>query len=200
MNSNDTRGPRHGRGNRRPSNRNPRRDDRGGDRRGSRDKAPGSRTDRPAREEQPRKLSFWGKILAFFTGGAKKQTSPARPAKRDTRTGESRGSDARKSETANSRRATPPERVEVSSPKLYVGNLSYDATESDLAELFNGVGKVQNAEVVTHKGTYRSKGFGFVTMLTVDEARRAVQELHDKSFMGRKLVVSGSKSEGPRDA
>ncbi len=196
MNSNDTRGPRHGRGGRRPSNRNPRHDNRGDDRRGNN----ASRNDRPAREEQqPKKLSFWGKILAFFTGGAKKQTSPARPAKRDTRTAESRGNEARKSEPATTRGAAPPERVEVTSPKLYVGNLSYDATENDLAELFNGVGKVQNTEVVSHKGTHRSKGFGFVTLMTVDEARRAVQELHDKDFMGRKLVVSGSKSDGPRD-
>jgi len=61
------------------------------------------------------------------------------------------------------------------------------------------VGEVQNAEIVTNKATYKSKGFGFVTMLTVDEAKRAVGELHDKQFMGRSLVVSGSKSEGLRD-
>jgi RNA recognition motif-containing protein len=87
-----------------------------------------------------------------------------------------------------------PELVEVSSPKIYVGNLSFDAVESDLYELFNGVGQVQNAEVVSNKYTHKSKGFAFVTMLTVDEARRAVTELHDKEFMGRKLVVSGAKT------
>jgi RNA recognition motif-containing protein len=80
-----------------------------------------------------------------------------------------------------------------------VGNLSYDATESDLVELFNGVGQVRNAEIVTYNDTYRSKGFGFVTMQTVDEALRAVETLHDKHFMGRKLVVNGSRSEGPRE-
>jgi RNA recognition motif-containing protein len=89
--------------------------------------------------------------------------------------------------------------VEVSSPKLYVGNLSYEATESDLFDLFKGVGEVQNAEIVTNKATDSSKGFGFVTMLTVDEAKRAVATLHDKQFMGRSLVVSGSKTEGVRD-
>jgi len=92
-----------------------------------------------------------------------------------------------------------PELIEVSSPKLYVGNLSFDATETDLFELFNGVGKVQNAEVVSNKYTQKSKGFAFVTMLTVDEARRAVAELHDKDFMGRKLVVSGAKTSDVRD-
>ena len=87
-----------------------------------------------------------------------------------------------------------PESVEVTTPRLYVGNLSFDATESDLFELFNGVGAVQNAEVVTYKHNQRSKGFAFVQMLTVDEAKRAVEELHDKEFLGRKLVVSGAKS------
>ena len=97
------------------------------------------------------------------------------------------------------RRTGPPERVEVTSPRLFIGNLSYDVTENDLAELFNGVGQVQNTEIATHPDTYRSKGFGFVTMLTVDEAVRAVKTLHDKSFMGRKLVVNGSRSEGRRE-
>ena len=87
-----------------------------------------------------------------------------------------------------------PESVEVTTPRLYVGNLSFEATESDLFELFNGVGKVQNAEVVTYKHNQRSKGFAFVQMLTVEEAQRAVAELHDKEFLGRKLVVSGAKS------
>jgi len=90
--------------------------------------------------------------------------------------------------------------VEVSSPKIYVGNLSFDATEGDLFELFNGVGQVQNAEIVSNKYTQKSKGFAFVTMLTVDEARRAVQELHDKEFMGRKLVVSGAKTSDIRES
>jgi RNA recognition motif-containing protein len=75
-----------------------------------------------------------------------------------------------------------------------VGNLSFDATESDLFELFNGVGQVQNAEIVSYKHNQRSKGFAFVQMHTVEEAKRAVAELHDKEFLGRKLVVSGAKS------
>jgi RNA recognition motif-containing protein len=88
-----------------------------------------------------------------------------------------------------------PETVEVTSPRLYVGNLSFEATESDLFELFNGVGHVQNAEIVTYKHNERSKGFAFVQMQSVEEAKRAVEELHDKEFLGRKLVVSGAKSD-----
>ncbi len=53
---------------------------------------------------------------------------------------------------------------------------------------------MKNAEIVSHKYNEKSKGFGFVTMMTIDEAKRAVMELHDKDFMGRKLVVSGAKT------
>lgn len=77
-----------------------------------------------------------------------------------------------------------------------MGNLSYDASESDLFELFNGVGGVRNAEVVVNSRTQRSKGFAFVTMGSVEEARRAVSELHGKEFMGRPLQLSGAKPIG----
>ncbi len=82
----------------------------------------------------------------------------------------------------------------MTTPRLYVGNLNFDATESDLFDLFNGVGQVQNAEVVSNPYTHRSKGFAFVQMSSVDEARRAVEQLHDQDFMGRPLVVSGAKN------
>ena len=130
----------------------------------------------------PAKQSFWQRITALFTGG--KPGPAARPMLQTTR---NNGFEP-------SRSPRKPESVEVSTPRLYVGNLSFDATESDLFELFNGVGAVQNAEVVTYKHNQRSKGFAFVQMLTVEEAKRAVQELHDKEFLGRKLVVSGAKS------
>jgi hypothetical protein len=130
----------------------------------------------------PAKKSFWQKIAAFFAGG--KPGPAARPVAQTPR---SNGFEP-------SRSPRKPESVEVTTPRLYVGNLSFDASESDLFELFNGVGAVQNAEVVTYKHNQRSKGFAFVQMLTVDEAKRAVQELHDKEFLGRKLVVSGAKS------
>jgi RNA recognition motif-containing protein len=122
--------------------------------------------------------------MDLFTGGGK-------PAARPAQTQHTRGNG---SQPASARPSRKPEAVEVTTPRLYVGNLSFDATESDLFELFNGVGAVQNAEVVTYRHNQRSKGFAFVQMLTVDEAKRAVEELHDKEFLGRKLVVSGAKS------
>jgi hypothetical protein len=175
MKSNDTR------------KRGPRRNNGGGRRPQYRD----SESRREQRAEPPKKISFWHRVLAFFGAGpAKEAGSPARSERLRQQGDRPQG---------DRRRAAPPERVEVTSPRLYIGNLSYDASESDLSELFNGVGQVQNAEIVTHRDTYRSKGFGFVTMLTTEEAIRAVATLHDKDFMGRKLVVCGSRSDGSRE-
>jgi hypothetical protein len=140
-----------------------------------------SRPATPATPTAPKaKLTFWQRIVAFFKG-----SSPA---------SEQEVEKPVQSATTKEKVSRKPELVEVTSPKLYVGNLSFDATESDLFELFNGVGQVRNAEVVCHKYTQRSKGFAFVQMTTIEEARRAVQELHDKEFLGRKLVVSGAKT------
>lgn len=88
---------------------------------------------------------------------------------------------------------------DVDSRRLYLGNLSYEATESDLEELFRGVGSVRRVEIVYNRRTHRSKGYGFIEMLDTDEAKKAVEILHDQFFMGRKLVVSSAKSEGPAE-
>jgi RNA recognition motif-containing protein len=143
------------------------------------------RGDRPRYQNAPAKApkkTFWQKLAAFF-GNGQSARKPA-PASRN-------GSHQQQQQP---RPARKPEAVEVTSPRLYVGNLSFDATESDLFELFNGVGHVQNAEVVSYRHNQRSKGFAFVQMQTIDEAQRAVDELHDKEFLGRKLVVSGAKT------
>jgi hypothetical protein len=154
---------------------------------------------REARTESkaPAKKSFWQKITALF-GGA--DTTPAKAARsaapRNGSTPTRNGSSlTRERDGERVRPSRRPESIEVTTPRLYVGNLSFDASESDLFELFNGVGQVQNAEVVTYKHNQRSKGFAFVQMQSVEEAKRAVTELHDKEFLGRKLVVSGAKSD-----
>ncbi len=143
--------------------------------------------DRPYRQNPAPKAvvkkSFWDIIVGFFSS----KNPPIARVPQPARNGSANG--------ASSPRTTrKPESVEVTTPRLYVGNLSFEATESDLFELFNGVGEVQNAEVVTYKHNQRSKGFAFVQMNTVEEAQRAVTELHDKDFLGRKLLVSGAKS------
>jgi RNA recognition motif-containing protein len=142
--------------------------------------------DQRERQQAPKQKTFWQRIVAFFGGNGGGQRKPA-PQSRN-------GQQQPQQREREPRPQRKPEPVEVTSPRLYVGNLSFDATESDLFELFNGVGHVQNAEVVTYRHNQRSKGFAFVSMQTVDEAKRAVDELHDKEFLGRKLVVSGAKS------
>jgi RNA recognition motif-containing protein len=87
----------------------------------------------------------------------------------------------------------------VESSRLYIGNLSYEANESDIEELFKGVGPVRSVEIVYNKHTHKSKGYGFVEMLRMDEAKRAVEVLHDQHFMGRQLIVSGAKAKNAED-
>jgi RNA recognition motif len=134
------------------------------------------------RAQAPKK-TFWQRIAAFFGGNGGGQRKPVTQSR-----------NGQQQQPQQPRPQRKPEAIEVTSPRLYVGNLSFDATESDLFELFNGVGHVQNAEVVSYRHNQRSKGFAFVQMQTVEEAKRAVEELHDKEFLGRKLVVSGAKS------
>ena len=79
-----------------------------------------------------------------------------------------------------------------------MGNLPYDTAEADLTELFGAAGGVQEAELVRNARTGKSKGYGFVTMDSVDSAKAAVAKFHDHPLSGRKMVVSGAKSVGPR--
>lgn len=166
----------------------------------------GSRSSSSAqRDNKPKpKQSLLSRILGFLTGKSEETTLAARE-ERPARSRESADSErpareerpARSERQERSERPTgmrTPEVVEVTSPRLYVGNLSFDAGESDLSDLFNGVGSVQNVEIVINRHNMRSKGFAFVQMQSVDEAKRAVSELHDKEFMSRKLVVSGAKA------
>jgi RNA recognition motif-containing protein len=82
---------------------------------------------------------------------------------------------------------------EIVSPKLYVGNLAYEASESDLFDLFSKVGAVKNVEVAMDRRANRSKGFGFVEMESLETAKAAAEKLNRTDFMGRQIVVSGAK-------
>jgi hypothetical protein len=84
---------------------------------------------------------------------------------------------------------------DITNPKLYVGNLSYDAAESDLFDLFSQVGAVKNVEVVMDRHSNRSKGFGFVEMEALETARAAAVKYNRTDFMGRQIVVSSAKAE-----
>jgi cold-inducible RNA-binding protein len=79
--------------------------------------------------------------------------------------------------------------------KLFVGNLSYQATEEDLRELFQQAGTVQSVRIVTDQFTGRPRGFGFVEMSTPEEAARAVEQLNGRVFRDRNLVVDQARSQ-----
>jgi RNA recognition motif-containing protein len=102
----------------------------------------------------------------------------------------------------NPRESKPPASLPPCNPdavetdRLHIGNLSYDASESDLLELFKGIGKVQSVDIVYNGRTHRSKGFGFVQMMSIADAKRAVTELHGKPFMGRPLNLGPARSRG----
>ena len=76
---------------------------------------------------------------------------------------------------------------------IYLGNLSYSATEATIKELFETYGAVTTAKIVTDKFTGSSRGFGFVEMTNDDEAQRAIAELNGKEFQGRKMIVNESR-------
>jgi RNA recognition motif-containing protein len=83
-------------------------------------------------------------------------------------------------------------------PKLYVGNLSYNAKEEDLRSLFSKYGNVNSVSIISDKFTGRSKGFAFVEMASGEEAEKAL-ELNDQEFLGRKLNVSEARPPQPRE-
>lgn len=82
---------------------------------------------------------------------------------------------------------------EQSKVRLYVGSLSYQTTEQDLADLFGQVGQVLSATVITDRETGRSKGFGFVEMSNDDEARRAIEELNGTMLGNRTIIVNEAR-------
>ena len=164
----------------------------------------------PRRTKPP---TLWEKFLSLFGFGptqrkappqraAAQQSSNSRP-QNDAPRSRPKAKNPQKSRDRapreeRPREKRPPEKVEVTGPRLYVGNLSYDTGEGDLEKLFSEVGEVASAEVVCHQRNQRSKGYAFVQMADIDAAKRAVDTLHDREFMGRPILVSGAKSAGPK--
>lgn len=79
--------------------------------------------------------------------------------------------------------------------KLFIGNLSWDVRDEQLKEIFGAVGTVEEAVVIMDRIKNRSKGFGFVTMSTEEEAQAAVAELNGKEVDGRPINVSEAREE-----
>jgi len=78
--------------------------------------------------------------------------------------------------------------------KLYVGNLSFSATEDDLRTYFSQAGNPESVAIIKDRMTGRSRGFGFVEMGSDDEASQAIQQLDGKDFQGRPLKINEARS------
>ncbi len=82
--------------------------------------------------------------------------------------------------------------------KIYVGNLSFNTTESDLSTLFAEVGEVESARIITDRDTGRSRGFGFVEMSDADAAT-AISKFSGTEVDGRALTVNEAKPQVKRE-
>jgi len=82
--------------------------------------------------------------------------------------------------------------------KLYVGNLPYETTETDLQSLFATAGDVTSVTVMRERETGRARGFAFVEMATDTDAQNAINTLNQSSFGGRNLAVNEARPLAPR--
>ena len=85
------------------------------------------------------------------------------------------------------------------SKKIYVGNLSFKTTESDITETFSGYGTVESVSIITDRDTGRSKGFGFVEMAEAD-ADKAIAALTGTQLDGRSLTVNEARPMVKRES
>jgi len=79
--------------------------------------------------------------------------------------------------------------------KLYVGNLSFQATDRDLQELFSQAGTCESAAVISDRATGQSRGFGFVEMASDADVEQAIQKFDGQDFMGRPLKVNEAREQ-----
>ncbi|MEO0091215.1 MAG: RNA-binding protein [candidate division WOR-3 bacterium] len=84
------------------------------------------------------------------------------------------------------------------SSKLYVGNLPFSVTDTDLNTMFAKYGTVNSVNIITDKYTNRSRGFAFVEMETDEAAQKAIAELNDTEIDGRKIIVNQARPQEPR--
>lgn len=80
---------------------------------------------------------------------------------------------------------------------IYVGNLSFKTTEQDLGDHFAQFGEVSSARIITDRDTGRSRGFGFIEMVSNDAGQEAIDQLNGQEFMDRSLTVNEAR---PREA
>lgn len=83
--------------------------------------------------------------------------------------------------------------------KIYVGNISFKATEEDLRELFSQSGEVESVKIINDPQTGKPRGFGFVEMANEEGAKKAIDSLNGTTFMERTLSVAEAKPQKPRE-
>ena len=86
------------------------------------------------------------------------------------------------------------------SKKIYVGNLSFQTTESDITQAFAGFGHVESVSIITDRDTGRSKGFGFVEMADQADADKAIKALNGTELGGRNLTVNEARPMVKKDS
>ena len=79
--------------------------------------------------------------------------------------------------------------------KIYVGNISFNATEDSIKELFSKFGEVESVRIITDAQTGQPKGFGFVEMASEEEAKKAIETLNGTTFMERTLSVAEARPQ-----
>jgi RNA recognition motif-containing protein len=160
----------------------------------------------PRAQETPApKPSLLQRILGFFGFGKKKQKeadrkdnrkNDKRKPKENVRVAKGRSNQGGNPAARQDKRRRPASVTPTRNGRLYVGNLSYEATEAELEDLFKGFGNVRSVEIIYNPRTYKSKGYAFVEMQMLEDAQRAAEVLHGQPFMGRELMVSAA-SERP---
>ena len=87
----------------------------------------------------------------------------------------------------------------MSAMRLYVGNISFNANEDDLRELFSQAGEVKSVKLITDAATGRLRGFGFVEMSSDEDGNKAISMFNGKQFMDRSIVVNEAKPQERRE-
>ncbi|MDQ6984935.1 MAG: RNA-binding protein [Candidatus Dojkabacteria bacterium] len=82
---------------------------------------------------------------------------------------------------------------------VFVGSISWGTTEDSLQSFFESTGEVQEIKIIKDRETGRSRGFGFVTFASEEDAAKAIEELNGKDLDGRELIVSLAKQREERD-
>ena len=155
---------------------------RSGNRRGGTNRSGGNRS---RRRIEP-KPTGWQKFVKAITFGL------VDPTKKKKKSKSSR-------QQAKKRPARIREVVEPTTPRLYVGNLNYDVDNEALKDYFSSAGTVVEAAVVIHSRSGKSKGFAFVEMSSLEEAKVAAIKFNDTDLLGRRILVTGAKSEKRKD-